>query len=89
MSEHPSLHEMISETVRAFCAQDGGGIPLGCVFAVQRIDSEGAERIHVGCLDGQSALVSAGLVGYLDATVRIEIEDDLYGACECEDEECE
>lgn len=82
MSETPMLHELISETVSAYCAQNGGGIPLGFVFAIQRIDSDGVSNVHLGCMDGQSPLTSAGLVAYLDHTVRIEIEDDLF-ACEC------
>lgn len=88
MVETPTLHEMIAETVSNFCAQNGGGIPLGYIFAVQRIADDGSSNIHLGCMDGQTPLVSAGLLGYLDATIRIEIEDDLYG-CECDDEECE
>lgn len=86
MTETPTLQELIAETVNAYCAQNGGGIPLGFLFAIQRIDSDGASNIHLGCMDGQSPLASAGLLAYLDQTVRIEIEDDLYG-CECPDDE--
>lgn len=87
MTESPTLHEMIAKTVDEFCAVNGGGIPLGYVFAIQRIDSNGASNIHLGCMDNQSALTSAGLLAYLDLTVHMEIEDDLYG-CDCpEDDE--
>lgn len=86
MHDGPSLHELIAETVSAYCAQNGGGIPIGYVFAVQRIDGGGVERIHIGCMDGQSPILSAGLSTYLDTTVRLDIEDDLF-ACECEDDD--
>lgn len=86
MQDQTTLHEMISECVSAYCAQQGGGIPLGFIFAVQRIDEQGASNIHLGCMDGQSPMVSAGLSAYLEQTVRIEIEDDLYG-CECDDDD--
>jgi len=88
MAELPTLHEMIAETVSAYCAQNGGGIPLGYVFAAQRIAEDGSSNIHIGCMDGQTPMVSAGLAAYLNKVVEMEIEDDMYG-CDCEDGECD
>lgn len=90
MSEQPSLHEMIAETVNSYLAQTGGGIPNGFIYAVNYIDFEGATNNEVGCMDEQSPVLSAGLNSYLSAVTEAWVQRSLFGCdCDCEDEECE
>lgn len=88
MSELPSLHEMIAETVSAYLAQTGGGIPNGFIYAVNYIDSDGGQCNEIGCMDEQSPVLSSGLNSYLTAVCNAWVQQALFGR-DCEDEECE
>lgn len=88
MSETPSLHEFVTESVNAYLAATGGGIPNGFIYAVNYIDSEGVQNNQIGCMEDQSPVLSAGLLAYLKAVVDAWVDQALFD-CDCEDEECE
>lgn len=84
MSEQPSLHEMLTETINAYLQQTGGGIPNGFIYAVNYIDSDGLSNNDIGCMEEQSPVLSSGLLSYLSKVCDVWVEDALHvNGCAC------
>ena len=79
MSEAVPLHEMLTNCVNDFLASNGGGIADGFVYAVRYCDSQGKPITEMGCMDGQSTLLSAGLTKYLQVVTDAWVQDELFG----------
>lgn len=79
MPESRTLHDMLTETVNNYLLETGGGIPNGFVYAIQFIDGNGSVNNALGCMSGQSTLLSAGMVTYLDTASRRWVEEALFG----------
>ena len=77
MDEKPTLQEMLNETIGAFCAENGFGIPTGFVYCVSRIADDGQQVLTLGCADGQATTLSMGLTAYLAKSFELDAESEL------------
>lgn len=84
MSEAVSLHQTITAAVQEYLGANGGGIADGFIYAIRYVNSDGKSINELGCMDGQSTLLSAGLNHYLGSVIGAWVNDELFG--EDEDE---
>lgn len=88
--EKTTLQQMLSETIHAFCAQDGFGIPAGFVYCVSRIAENGEQVLTLGSGEGRHTHISVGLARYLTKNFELDVESELtawYEAHAAEDED--
>lgn len=75
--ENITLAEMISETVGAYCAQNGFGIPNGFVYCVSRIAEDGEQVLTLGSGESQPTHISLGLSSYLKRNFEMDVDFEL------------
>lgn len=78
MSEAVSLHGVITDAFQKYLGENGGGIADGFIYAIRYINSDGKAISELGCMDGQSTVLSAGLSQYLGTVVAAWVNDELF-----------
>ena len=89
MSEKPTLQEVLSEAIHAYCSQDGFGIPVGFIYCVSRIAENGQQVLTLGSNEDQPTHMSLGMAAYLTKNFEMDVEHELtsyYFAVDEEDE---
>ena len=89
MSEKPTLQEVLSEAIHAYCSQDGFGIPVGFIYCVSRIAENGQQVLTLGSNEDQPTHMSLGMAAYLTKNFEMDAEHELtsyYFAVDEEDE---
>ena len=79
MSEAVSLDETLTVAFREYLGDNGGGIADGFIYAIRYVNSDGKVMNELGCMDGQSTMLSAGLSHYLGTVVAAWVNDELFG----------
>jgi hypothetical protein len=79
VSEAVSLHEKLTQAFRDYLGNNGGGIADGFIYAIRYVNSDGKVMNELGCMDGQSTMLSAGLSQYLGTVVAAWVNDELFG----------
>lgn len=77
MDEKPTLQEVLSDAIHAYCAKDGFGIPSGFIYCVSRIDSEGRQVLTLGSGEDQGTHTSLGMAAYLTKSFEMDAEQEL------------
>lgn len=75
--EKLTLHEMLAETIAAYCAQDGLGFPAGFVYCVSRIMESGEQVLTLGEATNQPTHVSLGMTEYLKQSFSLDAQQQL------------
>lgn len=89
MEEKPLLREMLAEAISAFCAQNGFGMPIGFIYCVAHISSDGEKIMTIGEEENQMTALSLGMASYLKKSFEMDAEFELSSWVNAMDEEDE
>jgi hypothetical protein len=90
MSEIASLTETLEKTIMDYCADHGGGFPMGFLCIVDFADADGENSLMIAKQPGQATHRSIGYATYLDLWFKDDAQRAMtIYASTCHDPDCD